>query len=96
MAVRSLTVRLKIMKIKIQDQDITIIRLGDTSEHNGVYKRKVTCEMNGKPFELDILLTPNGTGADYMDFDNFYAMNKDSVDASLTEYLFRHTSTDPQ
>ena len=43
--------------------------------------------MNGQQFDREILLTPNGTGADYQDFDNFYAMNKETVDASLTEYF---------
>lgn len=75
------------MKIKLQENEVSIVKLGDSKENNGVYTRTVTFEMNGRQFDREILLTPNGTGADYEDFNNFYAMNKETVDASLTEYF---------
>ena len=75
------------MKIKVQENEVSIVKLGASTENNGVYKRNVTFEMNGQQFDREILLTPNGTGDDYENAENFYAMNKETVDASLTEYF---------
>lgn len=75
------------MKIKIDNHEISISNLGHSTEKHGTYTRLVTFEMNGKQFDLTIILTPNGTGKDYEDFNNFYAMNKDAVDAGLREYI---------
>ena len=75
------------MKILLQENEVSIVKLGDSKENNGVHTRNVTFEMNGKQFDREILLTPNGTGEDYEDFNNFYAMNRETVDASLIEYF---------
>lgn len=80
------------MSIQINDKEVDIIHLGTATEENGVVSRKVTFEADGEQFELDVLLTPNGTGSNYDDPNNFYAMNKDTVDASLQEYFSKKTS----
>ncbi|MGZ5188756.1 MAG: hypothetical protein ACXWB4_07300 [Kaistella sp.] len=75
------------MKIEIQENEITIVKLGPSHEDNGVMMREVTFEIQGKEFQRDIILGPNGTGADYTDPEKFYMMNKEQVDASLIVFL---------
>ena len=75
------------MKIEIQENEITIVKLGPSHEDNGVMMREVTFEIQGKEFQRDIILGPNGTGADYTDSEKFYMMNKEQVDASLIVFL---------
>lgn len=75
------------MKIEIQGNEISILNLGAIHEDHGVVKREVTFEIKGAPFQRNIILGLNGTGADYHDPQHFYIMNKDQVDASLIEYL---------
>ncbi|MGZ5273755.1 MAG: hypothetical protein ACXWCA_05525 [Kaistella sp.] len=75
------------MKIEIQENEITIVKLGPSHEDNGVMMREVTFEIQGKEFQRDIILGPNGTGADYADPEKFYMMNKEQVDASLIVFL---------
>ena len=36
------------MKIELQENEITIVKLGPSQEENGVMKREVTFEINGK------------------------------------------------
>lgn len=75
------------MKIEIQENEITIVKLGPSHEDNGVMMREVTFEIQGKEFQRDIILGPNGTGADFTDPEKFYMMNKEQVDASLIVFL---------
>ncbi len=75
------------MKIELQENEITIVNLGPSHEENGVMKRQLTFEINGIEFQRDIILGPNGTGADFTDSQKFYMMNKEQVDASLILYL---------
>ena len=75
------------MKIELQENEITIVKLGPSQEENGVMKREVTFEINGVEFQRNIILGHNGTGADFTDPQKFYMMNKDQVDASLIVYL---------
>ena len=78
------------MKIELQENEITIVHLGTAFEENGVIMRKVTFEIQGKEFERDIILGPNGTGADFTDPQKFYMMNKEQVDANLVLFLSEH------
>lgn len=75
------------MKIELQENEITIVSLGAAHEEHGVIKREVTFEIQGKQFQRDIILGPNGTGADFTDPEKFYMMNKEQVDASLIVFL---------
>ena len=75
------------MKIEIQENEINIVKLGPSHEDNGVTMREVTFEIQGKEFQRDIILGPNGTGADFTDPEKFYMMNKEQVDASLIVFL---------
>lgn len=75
------------MKIEIQENEIGIVKLGESHDENGVIMREVTFEIQGKEFQRDIILGPNGTGADYTDPEKFYMMNKEQVEASLVVYL---------
>lgn len=75
------------MKIELQENEITLVRLGAAREENRVMMREVTFEIQGKEFQRDIILGPNGTGADYTDPEKFYMMNKEQVDASLITFL---------
>jgi pyruvate carboxylase len=78
------------MKIQIQENEILLVSLGTAHTENRVTKREVTFEINGEQFTREILLEPNGTGADYQDPQKFYMMNKEMVDASLVEFLSDH------
>ena len=75
------------MKIQIQENDILIVKLGNSTHDNGNVKREVTFEINGTQFDREIILGPNGTGENYTEPEKFYMMNKDQVDASLIVYL---------
>lgn len=78
------------MKIEIQENDITLVSLGATTEQNRVVKGEVTFEINGEQFTREILLEPNGTGEDYEDPEKFYMRNKEMVDANLIDFLSDH------
>ena len=82
------------MKIKIQENEVNIVKLGPSLEENAVMKHDVTFEINGIEFQRDIILGPNGTGADFSDPQKFYMMNKDQVDASLIVYLSENHLSD--
>lgn len=75
------------MKIQIQENDILIVKLGNSAHDHGNVKREVTFEINGAQFDREIILGQNGTGEDYTDPEKFYMMNKEQVDANLIEYL---------
>ncbi|TXF79199.1 hypothetical protein [Chryseobacterium sp.] len=75
------------MKIQIKENEFLLLALGQAKEEHGVVTREVSFEFNGNRFEREIVLRPNGTGADYEEPEKFYMMNKEMVDASLVEYL---------
>lgn len=75
------------MKIQLQENDVEIVRLGDSVEENGVAKRTVTFSVSGKEFDREIILGPNGTGEDYDDAEKFYIRNQQQVDTSLINYF---------
>ncbi|MBW8361477.1 MAG: hypothetical protein K0M56_04745 [Kaistella sp.] len=78
------------MKIQIKENEFLLLELGQAKEEHGVVTRELTFEFNGNRFQREIILRPNGTGADYEEPEKFYMMNKEMVDASLVEYLAEH------
>ena len=75
------------MKIELQENEINLLRLGESRAEGGVVKRELFFEVKGKEFSRDVILGPNATGADYDDISNFYRMNKEMLEAALVDYL---------
>lgn len=75
------------MKFELQENEINLLRLGESRAEGGVVKREIFFEVKGKEFSREVILGPNATGADYDDVSNFYRMNKEMVEASLIQFL---------
>ncbi len=75
------------MKIEIQENEINLLRLGESRSEAEVVKREIFFEINGNEYSCDVILDRNNTGENYDNPQNFYRMNKEMVDAALITFL---------
>lgn len=75
------------MKIEIQENEINLLRLGESREEAETAKREIFFEIKGQEYSCDVVLDRNNTGENYANPANFYMMNKEMVDAALITFL---------
>lgn len=78
------------MKIEIQENEINLLRLGESREDADVVKREIFFEVQGKEYSCEVILDRNNTGENYDNPENFYRMNKEMVEAALVTFLSEH------
>lgn len=78
------------MKIEIQENEINLFRLGESTSEAETVKRTIFFEIQGKEYSCDVILDRNNTGENYDNPENFYMMNKEMVDAALVTFLSEH------